>query len=124
MKTRTTIDATSATDGTSYGGDRTENPIELEGDTDRWYFYVIYSEASRRHYTGIAKNPLKRLKTHNKGNGAKATRGKGPWKIIALCYAGNSRGQAQKNEARIRVVLRRATRKLWLEEHRYKEDVI
>ena len=45
--------------------------------------YIIYNE-NNRTYVGYTKNRLQRLKQHNEllVGGAKATRGKGPWKYL------------------------------------------
>ena len=43
--------------------------------------YVIESETDKTRYTGIAMDPLKRLKDHNSGKN-RFTKGHLPWKII------------------------------------------
>ena len=43
--------------------------------------YVIESEPDKTWYTGIAMDPLKRLKDHNSGRN-RFTKGHLPWKII------------------------------------------
>ena len=49
-----------------------------------WYVYIIQSEADYSLYTGISTDPLKRLKAHNAGRGAKRTRGRGPWRLVGI----------------------------------------
>ncbi|MEP4379310.1 MAG: GIY-YIG nuclease family protein [Alphaproteobacteria bacterium] len=46
-----------------------------------FYVYVLRNDAGTT-YTGIAKDVAARLATHNDGNGAKFTRGRGPWAVI------------------------------------------
>ncbi|MDR3439432.1 DUF123 domain-containing protein [Telmatospirillum sp.] len=48
-----------------------------------WYVYVLLNDAGVT-YTGIAKDVTARLKSHNAGNGAKFTRGRGPWRPIHI----------------------------------------
>lgn len=69
----------------------------------------------------MSTNPEKRLKAHNTGKGAKATRGKGPWIIKAMSYAGPNRSRAQWWEFHVRQ-MRKADRAEWLEFHKYKES--
>lgn len=50
----------------------------------QWVLYILRSENRRRSYVGVTVNLARRLRQHNgeiKG-GAKATRGRGPWKIV------------------------------------------
>ena len=50
-----------------------------------WSLYIIRTLNRRRSYVGVTVNLKRRLRQHNgqiKG-GAKATRGRGPWSIIA-----------------------------------------
>lgn len=51
-----------------------------------WVMYLIEARAGKFTYVGITNNLPRRLRQHNgeiKG-GAKATRGKGPWRLV--CY--------------------------------------
>jgi putative endonuclease len=59
--------------------------------SDAWYVYIIQSDADHSLYTGISKDPWKRLKAHNAGKGAKRTRGRGPWRLVGFkCVEGKS----------------------------------
>ncbi len=49
--------------------------------SDDWFVYVLRN-ASGITYTGIAKDVAARLDTHNEGQGAKFTRGRGPWTVV------------------------------------------
>jgi len=53
---------------------------------NRWYSYLIYSDESRRSYTGVTDDPAKRIKQHNGilSGGAKATRCGNDWRVIRL----------------------------------------
>lgn len=93
---------------------------------ERWYVYVLVTETYRTpkgnpvHYVGVAKHVERRLKQHNAGKGAKATRGKGPWRILAAAYAGDNRGRAQWWEFFVRQ-LKKEDRERWLADNAYKE---
>ena len=46
-----------------------------------WFVYVIRN-ADNILYTGISKDPARRITEHNSGTGAKFTRGRGPWRQV------------------------------------------
>jgi putative endonuclease len=46
-----------------------------------YYTYILKSESSEKLYIGHSDNPSRRLTEHNSGK-SKATRFKGPWKLI------------------------------------------
>ena len=62
------------------------------------YVYMLISLNTKKHisYVGYSSNPKKRLIKHNKGKGAKFTRGK-KWKIIYK-KSYNNKSEAMKNE--------------------------
>ena len=62
------------------------------------YVYMLISLNTKKHisYVGYSSNPKKRLIMHNKGKGAKFTRGK-KWKIIYK-KSYNNKSEAMKNE--------------------------
>ena len=62
---------------------------------------MIRSETTGRIYTGIAIDPLARLKKHNAGKGAKATRAGIPWVIVYLEKI-ESKGEALRRESNIK----------------------
>lgn len=92
-----------------------------------WFVYILESETYKTpkghplRYIGISVDVLARLNKHNSGKGAKATRGKGPWRILAYAYAGNNRGQAQWWEFFVRQ-LKKNERENWIKENGYKKD--
>ena len=45
------------------------------------FTYLLKSEKDGNYYTGIAKDPEDRLKTHNKDM-ASSTKSRGPWKLV------------------------------------------
>ena len=47
------------------------------------YVYILESKKSGRYYIGSANDPQRRLIQHN-SNAVKATRNKGPWRIIKV----------------------------------------
>ena len=51
---------------------------------NNWILYVLSSDTSRRTYTGVTNNFIRRIRQHNgelKG-GAKATRNARPWSVL------------------------------------------
>ena len=46
-----------------------------------WFVYVLLND-TKLSYTGIALDVEDRLRRHNAGQGAKFTRGRGPWRVI------------------------------------------
>lgn len=89
--------------------------------TRLWYVYVIRSDASNRYYRGITTDPVRRLRQHNEGKGAKYTRGRGPWHLFALRFVGHTLSDALLYEAYLRS-LRKSDFLEWCSEHRYKDE--
>jgi len=46
-----------------------------------YFVYVLINDAGIT-YTGIAKDVDARLDSHNRGTGARFTRGRGPWRVL------------------------------------------
>ncbi|RAU21591.1 hypothetical protein CU669_12935 [Paramagnetospirillum kuznetsovii] len=57
-----------------------------------WFVYVLLNGAGVA-YTGITTDLEDRLRRHNRGQGAKFTRGRGPWRLI------HSEGPLEHGEA-------------------------
>lgn len=69
-----------------------------------WYVYIVEcSDGSL--YTGITTDVNKRIETHNKGKGAKYTRGRRPVKLL-ISFSVESKGVALKEEYRIKQLTR------------------
>ncbi|AGB40086.1 putative endonuclease containing a URI domain [Halobacteroides halobius DSM 5150] len=68
------------------------------------YIYILEC-ADNTLYTGYTTNVKRRLKEHNKGQGAKYTRGRTP---VKLCYTEEylTRSEAQKREYAIKQLKR------------------
>ncbi len=66
-----------------------------------WIVYVLRSDVDGRLYTGITDNIVRRLRTHNEGKGAKATRPWRPWKVAYIEHVA-SKSAALKREAAIK----------------------
>ena len=64
------------------------------------YFYILQSETNGHYYIGSTLDPDSRLARHN-ANAVSATRGKGPWKRVALVSFASSE-IAKKAEAFIK----------------------
>ena len=77
----------------------------------RYYVYIVECVGGT-YYTGSTNNLENRLKLHNKGNGSKYLRGRGP---VTLVYAKEYR--YYKNAMRAERYLKRQTR-------RYKEELV
>lgn len=65
-----------------------------------WFVYVLLNGADTA-YTGIALDVEDRLVRHNAGEGAKFTRGRGPWRL-AHVEGPLSHGDALRREAAIK----------------------
>jgi putative endonuclease len=65
-----------------------------------WFVYVLLNEADVA-YTGIALDVEDRLARHNGGEGAKFTRGRGPWRL-AHVEGPLPHGDALRREAAIK----------------------
>jgi len=68
--------------------------------TKQWFVYIITNPA-RVLYTGITTDLSMRLAAHNRGVGAKFTKGKGPWTMVASLQVAN-RSVASQVEIRIK----------------------
>lgn len=65
-----------------------------------WFVYMA-SYSSGKLYTGITTDPVRRIREHNSGKGAKSVRGKG---LVSLVYLEEQadRGTASKRESQIK----------------------
>lgn len=55
----------------------TTTPVQQPSAPSRWSVYMVRT-ATGLLYTGISTDPLRRLRQHQSGKGARALRGKGP----------------------------------------------
>lgn len=65
-----------------------------------WWVYIIQNQKGVL-YTGITTECSTRISAHNNGCGAKFTRGKGPWHLVASLEV-PTRSEASKIEAAIK----------------------
>lgn len=70
-------------------------------DNNYWFLYIAKARTGR-YYTGISKNPEKRLKAHNKGQGAKFAINQGPFCLIYISPPIINQSQARKLEIKIK----------------------
>lgn len=71
-----------------------------------WIVYILECYDHRKSlYTGITNNLEKRLKAHFNNTGAKFTRGKGPFKVLAT-WTFSTKSEALKMEAKIKKLSR------------------
>jgi putative endonuclease len=75
-----------------------------------WYVYIVRC-ADRSLYTGVATDVAARIAKHNRGKGAKYTRGRRPVKLVYQEHAG-SRSTALKREIAIKRLTAAAKRQL------------
>ena len=68
--------------------------------SDPWFVYVLLNPPGIC-YTGIAKDVARRLEQHNAGQGARFTRGRGPWRLLHM-EGPLSHGDALRREAAIK----------------------
>ena len=69
-----------------------------------WYVYIVECSDGTL-YTGITTDVNKRIETHNKGKGAKYTRGRRPV-VLLISFSVESKGAALKEEYRIKQLTR------------------
>jgi putative endonuclease len=69
-----------------------------------WHVYIISCSDSSL-YTGITTDPVRRLRQHAGGRGARYFRGRRPEKMIYL-EAGHTRSSAARREAEIKALTR------------------
>ncbi len=86
-----------------------------------WLVYVLQSLTANRLYCGITVDVVRRLKAHNAGRGAKYTRGRGPWRILALRAAG-TQSEALRFERYLKS-LTKESRLQWCQDNLYKESI-
>ncbi|MEK7096368.1 MAG: GIY-YIG nuclease family protein [Patescibacteria group bacterium] len=79
---------------------------------ESWKLYIAQSSKTKRYYTGISPNPLKRIELHNSGQGAKFAIDQGPMKLVYISAPYNTKSEARKRE--IQVKGWRAEKKKWL----------
>ena len=65
-----------------------------------WIVYILLCKDAT-FYTGISNDINRRLLEHEKGSGAKYTRGRGPFKIVYEAFF-NTASEASKEEYRIK----------------------
>ncbi|MBK8014365.1 MAG: GIY-YIG nuclease family protein [Deltaproteobacteria bacterium] len=73
-------------------------------EEDEWYVYLLECQDGTL-YTGIAKDVERRIRQHEEGAGARYTRGRGPFRLLAT--AGPlSQGEALQCERSVKRVRR------------------
>lgn len=70
-----------------------------------WYVYIINCSKDDTLYTGITNNLEKRIAAHNKGTGAKYTKGRTPVTLIKYFECSN-KSEALKLEYKIKQLSR------------------
>lgn len=81
-------------------GQQPDPSAPADADEARWHVYILRC-ADGSLYTGIARDPVKRLSEHNAGRGARYTRSRLP---VELVYEENAadRGSALRREHEIK----------------------
>lgn len=70
--------------------------------SNRFYVYIVHTKTDK-YYTGVAIDPIDRVKEHNNGKrGAKSLRGQRPVKLVWQLKFPVSRSEALKIEKRIK----------------------
>lgn len=64
------------------------------------YVYILKSLKIGKHYIGETGNLCDRIKRHNE-NRSKATKGKGPWKLVIACEVRN-KSEAMRLEKKLK----------------------
>jgi putative endonuclease len=71
-----------------------------------WYVYIVECLGDGTLYTGITTDINKRIETHNKGKGAKYTRGRRPI-VLLVSFKFETKSLALKEEYRIKQLTRK-----------------
>ena len=66
-----------------------------------WYLYIARAR-TRRFYTGISQDPVKRIERHNKGEGARFARQQGPFALVYVTPPFKTKADARKREIQIK----------------------
>ncbi|MAW67375.1 MAG: endonuclease [Chloroflexi bacterium] len=69
-------------------------------ENENWYVYILLCRDGTL-YTGITNDIKKRMLAHEKGKGAKYTKGRGPFKLVYENIF-NNQSMAMKEENRIK----------------------
>ena len=69
-------------------------------ENENWYVYILLCRDGTL-YTGITNDIKKRMLAHEKGKGAKYTKGRGPFKLVYKNIF-NNQSMAMKEENRIK----------------------
>lgn len=85
---------------------------------ETWFVYILRC-ADETLYTGIAKNVSRRLEQHQRGMGAKYTRGRTPLELVFVEPVG-SHGEALSREHAVKAMTLRQKQSL-LENYRVKQ---
>ncbi|WP_043826075.1 GIY-YIG nuclease family protein [Aeromonas veronii] len=78
----------------------TTTPAQQPSTPSRWSVYMVRT-ATGLLYTGISTDPLRRLRQHQSGKGARALRGKGPLTLAWQQEVGE-KGAALRIEYRLK----------------------
>ena len=78
----------------------TTTPAQQPSTPSRWSVYMVRT-ATGLLYTGISTDPLRRLRQHQSGKGARALRGKGPL-MLAWQQEVGEKGAALRIEYRLK----------------------
>ena len=77
----------------------------------KYFVYVIECCQSKKRYTGLSRDPQKRLVEHNSGK-SKFTSGYGPWRVVYTELAGELPAARQREK-----YLKTASGRKWLGRH-------
>jgi putative endonuclease len=75
-----------------------------------WFLYIVRCRDDSL-YTGITNDLARRLRAHDRGDGARYTRGRGPVKLVHLEHYPD-RAAASRREAAVKRLTRRDKRAL------------
>ena len=73
----------------------------MTGSHYKWCTYMLFSSKHGVFYTGITTDLDRRARQHNAGKGAKFTKGRGPWEIVAFIWF-ETKSEALKEECRLK----------------------
>ncbi len=67
----------------------------------KWFVYIAEAKTGRL-YVGITNDPKEKIKRHNSGRGAKFCIDQGPFKLVYISEAFDSKSDVRKREIQIK----------------------
>lgn len=66
-----------------------------------WFVYIAQAHTGR-YYVGITNNPIRRIKDHNAGNGSQFAIDQGPFELVYVSLAFQTKSDARNREIQVK----------------------